>query len=70
MSRVEIVSDPNVMSGDPCIWGTRIPAETVIVNLRAGHTLEAILDAYPTIPPGGIEAAIMWAEANGIEWRH
>ena len=70
MSRVEVVSNPNVMSGDPCIQGTRIPAETVIINLRAGHSLERILDAYPSLPPGGIEAAILWAETNGIEWRH
>lgn len=70
MHRVEVVADPNVMSGDPCIEGTRIPAETIILNLKSGHPIERIFSAYPTLPTGGIEAAIRWAEANGLDWRH
>jgi uncharacterized protein (DUF433 family) len=70
MNRVEIVSDPDVMSGDPCIEGTRIPVETIIINLRHGYPIDRIFDAYPTLPSGGVEAAIRWAEANGVDWRH
>jgi len=69
LERVKVVSAANVMSGDPCIEGARIPAETIIINLRAGHPLESILEAYPTLPLGGVEAAIVWAEAYGIAWR-
>lgn len=69
LERVEVVRDPDVMSGDPCIAGTRIPVETVILNLKAGHSLDRIFRAYPTLPQGGVEAAIRWAEANGIAWR-
>jgi uncharacterized protein (DUF433 family) len=69
LDRVKVVSDEEVMSGDPCIEGTRIPVETILLNLRAGHSLDRIFEAYPTLPPGGIEAAISWAEAHGIEWR-
>lgn len=69
MPRIEVVIDQDVMSGDPCIEGTRIPAETVIANLRRGIPVARIFDAYPTLPDGGIEAAIRWAETNGIEWR-
>lgn len=67
--RVEIVADEDVMSGDSCVAGTRIPVETVIVNLKAGHTIDEIFAAYPTLPAGGIEASIRWAEARGIDWR-
>lgn len=70
MSRIEVVSDPEVMGGDPCIAGTRILAETVVANLRAGYPIDRIFRAYPTLPEGGIEAAIRWAESTGIEWRH
>nr|WP_294553260.1 DUF433 domain-containing protein [uncultured Rhodopila sp.] len=70
MSRVEVVLDPEVMSGDPCIAGTRIPAETIIANLRAGYPIDRIFKAYPTLPDGGIEAAIRWAESAGLDWRH
>ncbi len=69
MERVKVVSDAEVLRGDPCIEGMRIPAETIILNLKAGHSFERILEAYPTLPPGGIEAAIVWAESNGIDWR-
>ncbi|MGU3559783.1 DUF433 domain-containing protein [Methylobacterium radiotolerans] len=67
--RVEIVSDENIMSGDPCVAGTRIPAETIVANLKAGHPIDEILAAYSTLPAGGIEASIRWAEARGIDWR-
>jgi uncharacterized protein (DUF433 family) len=70
MSRVEVVADPDVMSGDPCIAGTRVLAETIVVNLRAGYPIDRIFQAYPTLPEGAIEAAIRWAEAAGIDWRH
>ena len=69
LERVKIVSDPDVMGGEPCIQGTRIPAEKIIINLKAGFSVEEILEAYPTIPPGGIKAAIVWAEAKRIDWR-
>ena len=67
--RVKVISDPEIMSGDPCVEGTLIPAESIILNLKAGYPLERILKAYPTLPPGGIEAAIGWAEDTGMEWR-
>ncbi len=70
MPRVEVVIDPYVMSGDPCISGTRILGETIVANLKAGYPIDRIYRAYPTLPDSGIEAAIRWAEAAGIEWRH
>ena len=69
IEKVRVVCDEEIMGGDPCIEGTRVPVESVILNLKAGYSLDRILEAYPTLPPGGIEAAIRWAEANGREWR-
>jgi uncharacterized protein (DUF433 family) len=69
VKRVQIETDPDVMSGSPCIEGTRVLAESIIINLRAGNTVERILNAYPSLPPGGIEAAILWAESKGMNWR-
>jgi uncharacterized protein (DUF433 family) len=37
------------MSGDPCVAGTRILVETVIVNLQAGHTIGEIFAACPNL---------------------
>jgi uncharacterized protein (DUF433 family) len=66
---VRVVMDKDVMSGDPCIEGTRITAETIVLNLRAGHSLDRIYAAYPTLPRGAVEAAIGWAEKNRMDWR-
>jgi uncharacterized protein (DUF433 family) len=67
--RIEITMDEDVMGGDPRVAGTRICVETIIENLLTGHTFDRILASYPTLPAGGIEASIMWAEARGIDWR-
>lgn len=66
----EIIEDPEVMSGDPVVRGTRVPAETILAYLRAGSTNREIFEDYPTLPVDGIDAVIRWAEKNyGAEWR-
>lgn len=66
---VEVVSDPEVMSGDPVVSGTRVPAETVVAYLRAGHSDQDIFEDYPTLQPGAIEAVRRWAErTHGAAW--
>lgn len=66
----EVVSDPSVMSGDPVVRGTRVPAETILAYLRAGRTHREIFEDYPTLPVDGIDAVIHWAETNcGPNWR-
>lgn len=72
MQKAEVVCHPDVMSGDPCIRGTRVTVETILANLAAGETPEAIQAAYPTLPDGAVEAAVSWARwqltlSNG--WR-
>jgi uncharacterized protein (DUF433 family) len=68
--KTEIVSDPGVMSGEPVVRGTRIPAHTIIAYLRAGHTAREIFEDYPTLPVDGIDAVVAWAEScYGKDWR-
>ena len=52
MSTVEtelISQSPNVLSGTPVFAGTRVPAETIIDYLAAGHSLDEFLDDFPTV---------------------
>lgn len=68
--RAEVISDPTVMSGDPVVRGTRVPAETVLSYLRAGHSPQDIFQDYPSLPVDGIDAVIRWAETRyGVDWR-
>jgi len=70
ISPSEVVSDPSVMSGDPVVRGTRVPAMTVVAYLREGHSRRDIFENYPTLPLDGIDAVIAWADATlGEGWR-
>jgi uncharacterized protein (DUF433 family) len=66
----EVVCDPSVMSGEPVVRGTRVPAETIVAYLRAGRSKLEIFEDYPTLPVDGIEAVVDWAEKTlGPSWR-
>jgi uncharacterized protein (DUF433 family) len=66
----EVVRDPSVMSGDPVVRGTRVPAMTIVAYLRAGRTNREIFEDYPTLPVDGIDAVIAWADQElGHDWR-
>ena len=62
----EVTSNPDIMGGWPCISGTRIPAMTIVAELRAGTSELDIYDGYPSLPVDGIEAVRKWAEENGM----
>lgn len=65
-ARSEVVVRDDIMSGMPCISGTRVPAMTIVAELRAGATPAEIFDGYPSLPLDALEAVGRWAEANGI----
>jgi uncharacterized protein (DUF433 family) len=68
--RSEVIRDPTVMSGDPVVRGTRVPAMTIVAYLLAGRTSREIFEDYPTLPADAIEAVIAWADVElGSNWR-
>ena len=62
----EVVSDPEILGGMPCVRGTRVPAETILAYIRGGATLADILNDYPSLPNDGVEAVKRWASENGL----
>jgi len=58
-----ITIDPGQMRGVPCIRGLRIPVATVLGQLAAGVTSEAILVDFPDLEPADIPAALEYAAA-------
>jgi uncharacterized protein (DUF433 family) len=62
--RAEVVSDPSVMSGEPVVRGTRVPAQTIVAYLRGGYDARKIFEDYPSLPVDGIDAVVRWAEAH------
>jgi len=64
--RAEIVSNPSILGGEPCVSGTRVPAMTIVEEIRAREPLPSIFANYPSLPFDGVEAVEKWAQANGI----
>ena len=54
--------DPEICHGKPCIKGTRVLVETILVSLDDGMTAEDIHSHYPSISYDTIEALAHYAK--------
>lgn len=44
-----ITTDPDIMSGQPCIAGTRIPIARVLFLIKQGYSLKEVHIEYPHV---------------------
>lgn len=50
LKKQEIVArDPEVMDGELVFAGTRVPVQTLVDYLEAGHSLDDFLDGFPSV---------------------
>ena len=56
-----ITSTSGVMSGKPCVAGTRITVEMILRRFAEGYTVAMLLDDYPHLTEDGIIAALEYA---------
>jgi uncharacterized protein (DUF433 family) len=56
-----ITSDPNVLSGRPCIRGQRIRVADILELLASGATPAEILADYPYLEAADITASLEYA---------
>ena len=59
-----IVSNPDILSGTPVVEGTRVPAETVLAEVKGRQSEIEIINSYPSLPPDAIEVCIEWDKAG------
>jgi uncharacterized protein (DUF433 family) len=52
-----VVSDPEILSGEPVFAGTRITIDTVLASLAAGIDVARIRESYPIVSDQHIKAA-------------
>ena len=45
----EIVSEKEILSGEPVFRGTRVPVSALLENLEAGFSLDDFLKNFPTV---------------------
>ena len=53
--------DPNICHGQACVKGTRIPVHQILSMLANGDTVEALLEAYPSLRREDIAACLNYA---------
>jgi uncharacterized protein (DUF433 family) len=58
--RIEI--NPDILMGKPVIAGTRIPVYLILNLLASGYDEDRIIEAYPSLTPEDIRAALSYAE--------
>jgi uncharacterized protein (DUF433 family) len=56
-----VLSDPEVLGGEPCIRGTRIHVAVVLDSLAEGLTPSQIVDHYPPLTEEDVRAAVAYA---------
>lgn len=44
-----VVIEPEIMSGEPCFAGTRVPVRALLDYIEGGETLDEFLVQYPTV---------------------
>ena len=56
-----ITINPEIMSGAPVFWGTRVPIQTLFDYLLDGCTLPDFLDNFPTVSQETALAVLAYA---------
>jgi uncharacterized protein (DUF433 family) len=46
---VVVVIDPEIMSGQPCFAGTRVPVRALLDYIEGGETINDFLEQYPRV---------------------
>jgi len=41
--------DPDILGGEPCFAGTRVPVRALLDYIEGGDTLDQFLEQYPTV---------------------
>ena len=61
MDRLDrITQDANVMGGKACIRGLRVTVGTVVGQIGAGHSIDAVLTDYPYLEREDVMQALRY----------
>lgn len=54
--------NPGRMSGTPCFYQTRLPVDSLFVNIEGDVSLDEWLDAFPSVPRAHAMAVLELAQ--------
>lgn len=61
MTFTRITTDPEMMGGQPCIRGLRMPVTTVVAMVADGMTTDEIIAELPDLTPEDVSEALRYA---------
>jgi uncharacterized protein (DUF433 family) len=59
MTNTLVIQDPDILSGTPVFYGTRVPVKNLLDYLASGDTLDEFLEDFPSVKR---EIAMMFLE--------
>jgi uncharacterized protein (DUF433 family) len=65
-----ITADPHVMTGMPCIRGTRITVANLVRQVASGRSTEEVCGYYPALTPEAVRAALEFAAELSSQETH
>jgi uncharacterized protein (DUF433 family) len=68
-ARSLVISDPNIMGGEPVFRGTRIPVHVIATLLGQGSTVADLLEGYPRLTAEMARLAPVYAAAYPLRGR-
>jgi uncharacterized protein (DUF433 family) len=68
-ARSLVVTDPEILGGDPVFRGTRVPVHSIATMLEQGSTEADILKGYPRLTAQMVRLAPVFAQAYPIRGR-
>ena len=63
---VPIWVDPERLSGAPCFRGTRVPVDSLFINLERGLNLDEYLDCFPDVTREQAVAVLEYAHQRTL----
>jgi uncharacterized protein (DUF433 family) len=63
MTKPLVVSSPDILSGTPVFFGTRVPVQTVWDYLEGGDSIDDFLEGFPSVARDQVIALLR--EAKG-----
>jgi uncharacterized protein (DUF433 family) len=68
-ARSLVISDPDILGGDPVFRGTRVPVHSIATLVGQGSTQAEILQGYPRLTPEMLQLAPVYAQAYPLRGR-
>ncbi|HEY4940317.1 MAG TPA: DUF433 domain-containing protein [Rhizomicrobium sp.] len=67
MTEPVAIRDPEILGGTPVFFGTRVPVETVFDFLKGGKSIDAFVDAFPSVRREQVSALLKQATDSLLE---